>query len=198
MRMCTEYERINKSPFASYHQHALVSPDTLMLTLPERLLVREDDHNPALTVHGLWQDHNQAKTIVSEWSKTIYACNIKKVAVMTTMTYNCEFSASSDDPRFQRLKGLDKTTCGLASTVTQTTPTMEAIADWGVEAKDLEHGFRANQQLVTPFFQAYEEVRTSIFKKLGNKGPMETLRYGLPEDYSDWNEVIFVSEKKDN
>ena len=53
MRLCTVYERINKSPFASYHQHALVSSDTLTLVLPEQLLVREDERNPPLTVHGL-------------------------------------------------------------------------------------------------------------------------------------------------
>ena len=27
-------------------------------------------------------------------------------------------------------------------------------------------------------------------------GPVETLRFGLPKDSSDWNKVIFVSEKQ--
>ena len=27
----------------------------------------EDDRNPPLTVHGLWQDHKQAHEIVAEW-----------------------------------------------------------------------------------------------------------------------------------
>ena len=44
LRMCTEYEQINRSPFASYHQHALVSPDTLSLVLPDKLRNREDDY----------------------------------------------------------------------------------------------------------------------------------------------------------
>ena len=57
------------------------------------------------------------------------------------------------------LKSLDKTTCGLASTVKLSTPTMETIADWGVQPVDLGNGL--NQQMVTPFFQAYEEVRKS-------------------------------------
>ena len=30
--------------------------------------------------------------------------------------------------------------------------------------------------------------------RLGQKGPVETLRYGLSKDAGDWNEVIFVSE----
>ena len=41
LRLCTEYEKMNKSPCASYHQHALVSPDTLSLVLPEKLQDRE-------------------------------------------------------------------------------------------------------------------------------------------------------------
>ena len=129
MRLCTEYEQINQSPFASYHQHALVSPDTLTLILPEKLRTREDDHNPPLTVHGLWPDHEQAHEIASVWSKEIHACNVRKAAVMATMTYNCEYTPSSDDARYPRLKNLTKFTCGLASTIKWTTPTMEAIAD---------------------------------------------------------------------
>ena len=145
MRLCTEHEQINKSPYASYHQHALVSPDTLTLILPEKLQPREEDHNPPMTVHGLWPDHKQAKTIVSTWSEEIHACSVRKTAVMTTMTSNCEYTSSSDDARYSRLKRLDKFTCGLASTVARTTPTMEAIADWGVEVRKLGHGFKANQ-----------------------------------------------------
>ena len=64
----------------------------------------------------------------------------------------------------------------------------------GVQPKDLGHGFRSNQQIVTPFYQAYEDVRASIFENLKGKGPVETLRFDLPKDSSDWNEVIFVSE----
>ena len=30
MRLCTEYEQINKSPFASYHQHAIGVPRHLV------------------------------------------------------------------------------------------------------------------------------------------------------------------------
>ena len=114
------------------------------------------------TNHHLQVIIKQAQAIVSEWSKEIHACNVRKAAVMATMTYNCEYTPSSDDARYPRLKTLDKTTGGLASTVTQTTPTMEAIADWGVEAKSLGHGFRANQQPVMPFYQAYQEVRNCI------------------------------------
>ena len=52
-----------------------------------------------------------------------------------------------------------------------------------------------NQQVVMPFFQAYQEVRKSV-RSRSSMGPVETLRYGLPEDSSDWNDVIFVSEKQ--
>ena len=195
MRLWTEHEQINTSPYASYHQHALVSPETLTLILPEKLQTREDDHNPPMTVHGLSPDHKQAQAIVSQWSKEIHACNVRKTAVMATMTYNCEYyTPSSDAARYPRLKILDIFTCGLASTVARTTPTMEAIADWGVEVNKLGYGFQANQQFVMPFYQAYQEVRKSIFARLGNIGPMETLRYGLSKDAADWNEVIFVSE----
>ena len=55
--------------------------------------------------------------------------------------------------------------------------------------------FLTNQQLVMPYYQAYREVRNSIHSRLGS-GPVETLRYVLPKDSSDWNEVIFVSEKQ--
>ena len=91
---------------------------------------------------------------------------------------------------------LDKTTCGLASTVASMTPTMDAIADWGVQPRNLGHGFRTNQQLVMPFYQAYREVRNSIHSRLEDMGPVATLKYGLPKDFSEWNEVIFVSEKQ--
>ena len=36
IRLCTEHEQIDRSPFASYHQNALVSPDTLSLVLPDK------------------------------------------------------------------------------------------------------------------------------------------------------------------
>ena len=49
---------------------------------------------------------------------------------MSSMTNGCEYSASSNAERYERLKKLDKTTCGLASTVLLATPTMETIADW--------------------------------------------------------------------
>ena len=96
------------------------------------------------------------------------------------------------------MKTLDKTTCGLASTVTKSTSTMEAIADWGVEPEHLGRGLVANQQLVMPFYQAYKEVRKSVRSRstaLVFLGPVGTLKCGLPPDSSDWNEVIFVSEK---
>ena len=53
MRTCMEYERINKSPFASFHQHALSIPDTLPLSLPEKFVPGEHEANPAFTVRGL-------------------------------------------------------------------------------------------------------------------------------------------------
>ena len=131
MRLCTEYEQINKSPLASYHQHALVSPDTLSLILPDKLREREDNHNPPIALHGLTSNHQEAQAIAEEWGKEIHACSVGKLASMTKMTYSCEYSTASVDERFVRLKTLDKTTCGLAFTVKLSTPTMEAIADWG-------------------------------------------------------------------
>ena len=75
------------------------------------------------------------------------------------------------------------------------TPTMETIADWGVEPQDLGRGVMVNQQVVMHFYQAYQEVRNSV-RSRSRMGPVETLKYGLPEDSSDWNDVIFVSEKQ--
>ena len=161
-RLCTEHAQINGSPYASYHQHALVSPDTLSLILPDKLRNREDDYNPSMTAHGLCSDHKQAQAIAEEWGNEIHACSIGNLAVMAKMTYKCEYSTASIDAGYTRLKHLDKTTCGLASTVTLSTPTMEAIADWGVEPQNLGHGFRTNQQLVMPFHQAYRELGTAF------------------------------------
>ena len=75
------------------------------------------------------------------------------------------------------------------------TPTIEIIADHGVEASDLGHGIMRNQQLVMPYCMAYQEVRKSVCAK-STMGPVETLRDGLPKDSSDWNDVMFVSEKQ--
>ena len=50
------------------------------------------------------------------------------------MVYHCEYSTASTDERLLRLKNLDKVTCGLASTVRLSTPTIEAITDYGVES----------------------------------------------------------------
>ena len=191
MRLCTDYEQINKSPFASYHQHALVSPDTLSLIPPDRLQDREDDYNPPRTIHGLFSSHQEAQTVAEEWG----ACSVGKLAFMRKMTYHCEYSTAFTDERLLRLKKLDKTTRGLASTVKLSTPTMGTIADWGVEPQDLGNGIVLNQQVVMPFFLAYQEVRKSV-RSRSSMGPVETLRYGLPKDSSDWNDVIFVSEKQ--
>ena len=40
--------------------------------------------------HGLRLDHKEAQEIVKEWSNSLHACIIKKVAVMSSMTYHCE------------------------------------------------------------------------------------------------------------
>ena len=61
MRLCTEYEQINKSAYASYHQRALVSPDTLALSIPDQLHEREDEYNPPKTIHGLFASHQEAQ-----------------------------------------------------------------------------------------------------------------------------------------
>ena len=61
------------------------------------------------------------------------------------MTYHCEYSTVSTDERLVRLKKLDKVTCGLASTVRLSTPTIETIADHGVEPRELGHGMLRNQ-----------------------------------------------------
>ena len=72
MRLCTEHEQIHRSPFASYHQHALVSPDTLSLVLPDKLQDREDDYNPPMTIHGLSSNHKEAQAIAEEWGQEIH------------------------------------------------------------------------------------------------------------------------------
>ena len=111
------------------------------------------------------------------------------------MTYHCEYSTASTDARLARLKKLDKVTCGLASVVRLTTPTMDLIADNGVEPADLGQGILRNQQVVMPYYAAYQQVRKSVIAR-SNMGPVGTLRDGLPKDSSDWDEVKFVSEKQ--
>ena len=195
MRLCTEYEQINKSPFASYHQHALVSPDTLSLSLPDKIQDKVDNYNPPKSIHGLFASHQEAQAAAEEWGQEIHACSVSKLALKQKMTYHCEYSTASTDERLLRLKKLDKVTRGLASTVSLSTPTMETITDYGVEARDLGHGILRNQQVVMPYYQAYQEVRKSV-RARSSMGPVETLRHGLPKDSSDWNDVRFVSKNK--
>ena len=194
MRLCTDYEQINKSPFASYHQHALVSPDTLALSLPDQFQEREDQHNPPPTIHGLFANHQAAKDAAIAWGNEIHACSIKKAARQQNMTYHCLYAGASTDPRIARLDKLDKTSCGLAPLVTVNTPTMDLIADTGVEPQDLGQGMINNQQVVLPYYTAYTEVRRSV-RARSTAGPVDTLRHGLLES-SDWDEVKFVSEKQ--
>ena len=56
------------------------------------------------------------------------------------MTYNCVHAAASTDERLSRLSKLDRVSCGLAPLGTITTPTMDLIADCGVEPQDLGQG----------------------------------------------------------
>ena len=195
MRLCTEYEQINKSPFASYHQHALVSPDTLALSIPDQLQEREDEHNPPKPIHGLFANHHEAQKTAQEWGEEIHACSIRKAARQQKMTYNCVYAPASTDKVFLRLNKLDKVSCGLAPLGTVTTPTMDLIADCGVEPRDLGRGVVNNQQVVMPHYLAYQEVRKNVVER-STVGPVETLRHGLFKDSSDWDEVKFVSEKQ--
>ena len=165
MRLCADYEQINRSPFASYHQHALVSPDTLSLSIPDKLQDMEDEHNPPKSIHGLFASHKEAQATAEEWGKEIHACSVSKLARQQKMTYHCEYSTASTDGRLSRLKTLDKVTCGLASVVRLTTPTMELITDCGVEPKDLGHGILRNQQVVMPDYAAYQQVRVWVRSK---------------------------------
>ena len=193
MRLCTDYERINVSPYASYHQHALVSPDTLALSIPDQLQEREDDYNPPKPIHGLFANHQEAQETAEQWGQQIHACSIKKAARQQHMTYNCVYAAASTDPRIAGLDKLDKVSCGLASVVIITTPTMDLIADHGVEPQDLGQGIVNNQQVVMPYYSAYIGVRKSVVER-STVGPVETLRHGLLKDSSDWDELKFVSE----
>ena len=195
MRLCKEYEQMNKSPFASYHQHALVSPDTLSLIPPDRMRDKEDDYNPPKPIHGLSATNQEAQAAAEEWGQEIHACSVGKLALKRRMTYHCEYSTASTDERLLRLKNLDKVTCGVAFVVRLSTPTIEAIADDGVEPRELGHGIMSNQQIVMPYYTAYQEVRKSVCAR-SSKGPVETLRDGLPPDSSDWSEVLFVSERQ--
>ena len=195
MRLCADYEQINKSPFASYHQHALVSPDTLSLSIPDKVQDKEDEYNPPKSIHGLFASHFEAKATAEQWGQEIHACSVNKLARQQKMTYHCEYSTASTDARLSRLRTLDKVTCGLASVVRLTTPTMDLITDSGVELQDLGPGILHNQQVVMPYFAAYQQVRKSVVDR-SSMGPVETLRHGLPKDPSDWDEVKFVSEKQ--
>ena len=95
MRLCADYEQINKSPFASYHQHALVSPDTLSLSIPDKLQDKEDEHNPPKSIHGLFASHKEAQATAEVWGQEIHACSISKLARQQKMTYHCEYSTAS-------------------------------------------------------------------------------------------------------
>ena len=106
MRLCADYEQIIKSPFASYHQHALVSPDTLSLSIPDKLQDREDDYNPPKSIHGLFESHTEAQATAEEWGQEIHACSISKLALQQKMTYHCAYSTASPDGRLSRLKTL--------------------------------------------------------------------------------------------
>ena len=110
MRLCTEYEQINKSPFASYHQHALVSPDTLSLIPPDKMQDKEDKYNPPKPIHGLFATHQEAQTAAEEWGQEIHACSVGKLALKRKMVYHCEYSTASTDERLLRLRKLDKVT----------------------------------------------------------------------------------------
>ena len=169
---------MNKSPFSSYHQHALVSPDTLSLIPPDRMRDKEDDYNPPKPIHGLFATHQEAQTAAEEWGQEFHACSVGKLALKPNMTYHCEYATVSTDERLQRLKTLDKVTCGLASVVRLSTPTMEAIADHGVQASELGHGIMVNQQIVMPYYTAYQEVRKSVCAR-SSMGPVETLERWL-------------------
>ena len=92
MTLCADYEQKNKSPFASYHQHALVSPDTLALSIPDKLQDKEDEHNPPKSIHGLFASHKEAQATAEEWGKEIHACSVSKLARQQKMTYHCEYS----------------------------------------------------------------------------------------------------------
>ena len=165
MRLCADYEQIIESPFASYHQHALVSPDTLSLSIPDKLQDKEDDYNPPKSIHGLFSKHKEAQLTAEESGKEIHACSISKLARQRKMTYHCEYPTASNDARLARLKKLDKVICGLASVVRLTTPTMDLIADNGVEPADLGQGILRNQQVVMPYYAAYQQVRKSVIAR---------------------------------
>ena len=130
-----------------------------------------------------------------EWGHETHACSIRKAARQQKMMYNCAYAAASTDPRLVRLSKLDRVSCGLAPLGTITTPTMDLIADFGVQPQDLGQGIVNNQQVVMPYYLAYQEVRKSVVER-STVGPVETLRHGLFKDSSDWDEVKFVSEKQ--
>ena len=186
MRTCQQHEQINRSPYASYHQHALVTPDTLVLNPPERTTPIELDVNPPTAIHGFVDSHEEAEDVVQRWSETLNACNIREAATMSSMTYYCQLMPDSTKPRFVRLRNLDKTRCGLASTRIATTPVMDIIADVGIRESDLGTGCTLNQGMVAPFFQAYHDVQRSIIQRLNGKGPIAALKSTIPKDSSQW------------
>ena len=189
-----DYEQINKSPYASYHQHALVSPDTLALSIPDQLQEREDKYTPPEPIHGLFANHLEPQNTAQEWGQQIHACSLKKAARQKKMTYNCVYAGASVDPRLSRSDKVDKVSC-MAPLATITTPTMDLIADCGVEPEDLGQSLVNNQQVVMPYYAAYQEVRKSVVER-STVGPVETLRHGLFRESSDWDELKFVSEKQ--
>ena len=53
-----------------------------------------------------------------------------------------------------------------------------------------------DQQVVMPYYAAYQEVRKSVIAR-SSMGPVNTtLRHGLPKDSSDWDEVTLSQKNK--
>ena len=75
----------------------------MVLSLPDKFVPGEQETNPALSVHGLMNDHKAARHLAQEWAESEISCNMKKAAVMSAMTYNCQLAPDSQDKSFKTL-----------------------------------------------------------------------------------------------
>ena len=114
-------------------------------------------------------------------------CNIRRAAACPQWhTYLCQLAPDSQDEIYQRLMTLDKTTCGLACTISPDTPTMDIIADVGVTEADLGH----TRSAILPGIWPRESGR---LPKTGPKGSSADLEVSNCNS-NEWNEVVFVSQ----
>ena len=73
-------------------------------------------------------EERAVKLLVKLRTTAMNKCHIQKEGTMSSMTYHCRLMRASRSETFKRIAYLDRQTCGLASTTTPVTPTIDKIA----------------------------------------------------------------------